>query len=103
MVYAGTTGFIIYWNTDQHFVIHRHHHVWFDKYNCHISIEDKHTPGSLLIRQYHEIQIHNSDLLNLIPCEIGFTPTPFCGTTIFPYEIELPPYGNKFGFNLLYN
>ena len=103
MGYAATTGVILYWKPDQPFIIHRDHHVRFDEYNSLLPIEDKHTPGSLLLRQDPEGHIHNSDLLNMIPCEIGFTPTPFCGTTIFPYEIELPPYGNKFGFNLLYN
>ena len=51
MGYAVTTGVIIYWNPDQPFVIHRAHRVWFDECNSHISIEDKHTPGYLLLQQ----------------------------------------------------
>ena len=48
-----------------------------------------------------ESLLYNSELLNLIPCELYFTPTPFHDTKILTYEIELPPYGNKYGFNLL--
>ena len=65
--YAATTGVIIYWKPDQPFIVHRAHHVWFDGYNYRLSIEDKHTPGSLLLRQDHKFHIHDSDLLNLIP------------------------------------
>ena len=43
----------------------------------------------------------HSDLLNLIPCEINLTSTPFSDETIITYEIELPPSGKKIGFNLL--
>ena len=68
MGYAATTGVIIYWNPDQPFFIHRAHNVWFDEYNYRISIEDKHTPSSLLFYQHPEIHVHNSDLLNFIPC-----------------------------------
>ena len=67
------------------FFIHRSHHVWFDEYNYCLSIEDKHTPGSLLIQKYPEIIIHNSDLLNFIPCELDITYTPFSNTTIITY------------------
>ena len=49
MGYAATTGVVLYWNPDQPFVIHRAHHVWFDEYNYHISVEYKHTPDSLLL------------------------------------------------------
>ena len=49
MGYAATTGVIIYWITDQQFVIYRAHHVWFYEYNYRLSIEEKHTPGSLLL------------------------------------------------------
>ena len=49
--------------------------------------------------QWH-IMTH-SDLLNLIPCEIDLTSTPFSDETIITYEIELPPCGKKVGFNLL--
>ena len=66
--YAATTGVILYWNTDQPFIIHRYHNVWFDEYNYCLSIEDKHTPGPLILQQGIESIIHNSDLLNLIPC-----------------------------------
>ena len=65
--YVATTGVILYWKPDQPFIIHRAHHVWFDEYNSRFSIEDKHTPSSLLLRQDTEGHIHNSDLLNLIP------------------------------------
>ena len=37
----------------------------------------------------------------MIPCELDLTSTPFSYTTIIIYEIDIPPYGNKFGFNLL--
>ena len=40
-------------------------------------------------------------MINLIPCEIGFTPTPFLDTKIQTYEINLPSAGKKIGFNLL--
>ena len=43
----------------------------------------------------------NSDLLNLIPCELDIKSTPFSDTTIITYKIELPPSGKEFGFNLL--
>ena len=49
MGYAAATGVISYWKLDQPFIIHRAHHVWFDEYNSSLSIEDKHTPGSLLL------------------------------------------------------
>ena len=49
MVYAATTGVIIYWKQYQPFVFHRAHNIWFDEYNFSLSIEDKHTPGSLLL------------------------------------------------------
>ena len=49
MGYEDTTGVIIYWKPDQTFVIHRTNNVWFDEYNSCISIEDKHSPGYLLL------------------------------------------------------
>ena len=101
MGYTATTGVIIYWKPYQPFVIHRYHHVWFDEYNYCLSIEVKHTPGSLILRQYPEGNIHYSDLLNLIPCELDLTSTPFSDTTMIIYDIELLPYGKKVGFNLL--
>ena len=60
-----------------------------------------HTLDYLLLKQYTKIHIHNSDLLNFLPCELDITPTPFYDTIILTYEIYLPPSGNKVGFNLL--
>ena len=85
MGYAATTGVIIYWNPDQPFVIHISHHVWFDEYNYCLSIEDKHTPGYLLLQQYPESHAHNSEFFNFIPCELDITSTPFRDTTILIY------------------
>ena len=45
--------------------------------------------------------MHNSDPLNLIPCELDLTSTPFCDTTFYIYDIELRPAGKKVGFNSL--
>ena len=101
MEHAATTGVILYWKPDQPFIIHRSHHVLFGEYNSSLSIEDNHTPGSLLLRQDPEVHIHHSDLLNLIPCELDLTSTPFRDETIITYDIELPPSGKKIGFNLL--
>ena len=101
MGYADTIGVILYWKPDQPFIIHRAHHVWFDEYNSRLSIEDNHNTGSLILLQDPEGRIHNSDLLNLIPCELDITSTPFRDETIITYDIELPPSGNKIGFNLL--
>ena len=100
MEYSSTTGVIHDWKPNQPFVIHRAHHVWFDGYNYCLSIEDNNTPGSLLLWQYPESNIHNPDLLNLIPCELDLTSTPLSDTTIITYEIELPLSGNKVHFNL---
>ena len=49
MEYVATTGVIIYWKPYQTFIIHRNHYFWFDEYNSYLSIEDKQTPGSLLL------------------------------------------------------
>ena len=95
MGYAATTGIILYWKPDQPFIIHRAYHVWFDEYNSRLSIEDNHTTVSLLIQQYTESHIHNSDLLNLIPCKLDITSTPFRDETIITYDIDLPPSGKK--------
>ena len=38
---------------------------------------------------------HNSDLHNLIPCELDLTFTPFCDKAMLTYEIELLPSGRK--------
>ena len=99
MKYEANTGVILYWNTDQPFLINRSHHVWFGEYNYCLSIKDKDKPGSLPLEQYLESLIHNSDLLNLIPCELDLKFTPFHDTKIITYELELPPSGNKVGFN----
>ena len=88
MLYENTKGVILYWKLDKPFFIHIAHHVWFDEYNSRLSIEYKHTPGSLLLRKDPEGQIHYSDLLNFIPCEIDITSTPFSDTTIITYDIE---------------
>ena len=101
MVYSDATGVILYWKPYQHFVFHRDHHVWFDEYNFRLSIEDNNTPGSLLLQKYPESHIHNSDLLNLIPCELDLVSIPFCDTKILIYKIELHPSGKIVGFNLL--
>ena len=87
MGYAYTKGVIIYWKIYQPFVIYIAHHVWFDEYNSRLSIEYKNTPGSLLFWKDLEGHIHNSDLLNFIPCELNLTPTQFIGTKIITYEI----------------
>ena len=101
MEYVDTTGVILYWKPDQPFVIHRSNHVWYDEYNSRLSIEDNHTPGSLLLWKYPEGHIHYSDLNNLIPCELYLSSAPFSDETIIKYEIELPPSGKKISFNLL--
>ena len=82
-------------------MIHIAHHFWFDEYNSRLSTEDKHTIGSLLLWQDPEGHINDSDLLNLIPCKLDLTSTPFSDETIITYDIELPPSGKKIGFNLL--
>ena len=103
MLYAATTGVILYWKPDKTLVIHRAHNFWFDESNYRLYIEYKHTPISLKIQKYPESCIHNSDLFNLIPCVIDITYTIFSDTTVITYEIELPPSGKKVGFNLLDN
>ena len=37
----------------------------------------------------------------MVPCKLDITSTPFSYETIIAYDIYLPPYGKKFGFNLL--
>ena len=64
-------------------------------------MEYKHTTGYLILQQYPESLIHNLDLLNLIPCELDLTSIPFRYKKIITNAIELPPSGNKIGFNLL--
>ena len=60
MGYEATKGVIIYWKPDKPFIIYRAHHVWFDEYNSHLSIEENHTPGYLLLWQDPEGHIHDS-------------------------------------------
>ena len=74
MGYATTTGTILYWKPDHIFFIHIAHHVWFDEYNHHLYIYDKHTSGSLLIQQHPESLIHNLELINLILCKLDLNP-----------------------------
>ena len=59
MGYVATTRVIIYWKPYQQFIMHITHNVWFDQYNSCLSIEDKKTPGSLLLRQDPEVHIHD--------------------------------------------
>ena len=77
MVYVATKGVVLYCNPYQPFYIHISHNYWSVEYNSCLSIEDKNTPGSLFLKQDHEIICHNQDLINLIPCEIDATSTPF--------------------------
>ena len=39
--------------------------------------------------------------MNLMPCEIDLSYTPFEYATIFTYTIQLPTTGKKIGFNLM--
>ena len=64
-------------------------------------MEDKHTPGSLLLWKYPEVHIHDSYLLNLIPFKLGLISTPFSDDKVITYGIELHPSRKKIGFNLL--
>ena len=91
MVYADTTGVVLYYNPYQTIFIHRNHHVWFDEYNSCLFIEDNYTPSYLLLKQYPESHVHNSDLLNLITCELDLTSTPFCDTKILTYKLNYLP------------
>ena len=100
MGYAATTGDIIDWNPDQPFVIQISYHVWFDEYNSSLSIEDNHTPGSLLIKQYPESILHHLDSINLISYELDLISTQFFYITMITNEIELPP-AREIDFNLL--
>ena len=91
MGYVATTGVILYCKTYQSFIIQIAHHVWFDEDNSRLYIEYKHTPGSLPLQQYPEVHIYDSDLLNLIPCELDLTSTPCSDEIIITYDIELNP------------
>ena len=62
---------------------------------------DNNTPFPLLLRQYPESNVHNSDLHNLILCELDLTSTPFSDTKIITSNDELTPSVKKVGFNLL--
>ena len=77
MGYSASKGVILYRKLYQPFFIQIAHHVWFDEYNYSLSIEESNNPGYLLLRKNPESNIHNSDLLNLITCELDLTPTPF--------------------------
>ena len=101
MGYLDNTVVILYWKPDQLFFIYKAHHVWFDEYNSRLTIEYKHTPGYLLLRQNTESCVHNSDFLNLIPCEINIKYTLSSDKKIIIFEIELPSSGKKVGSNLL--
>ena len=61
----------------------------------------KYTTGSLLFQQDVQTSIHNSYLVNLVPCELDLTYATFFDAKIITYDIELTPDGNKIGFNLL--
>ena len=54
-------------------------------------MEHKHNPGYLVFQLDTEIILHSSDLINLIPCELGLTSNTFCDKKILTYDIELPP------------
>ena len=97
MEYVATKEVIIYWNTYQPFFINRAHHVWFNEYNSRLSIEDKYTPGFLLLQQDTKSHAHNSELLNLISRDLNLTYNPCCDTIILTHEIELPTSGKKVG------
>ena len=102
MIYSDTTVVIIYQKPEQIFFIHRYNHIWFDEYNSPISIEDNHTPGSLILQQDPERRVHNSDLLNLIPFKVDIISTPFSDENILIYEIEIILSRKKVVFNILY-
>ena len=60
-----------------------------------------HTHTHTHLRKDPESHVHNSDLLNLIPCQLDLITTPFSDATILTYEIELPTSVKKVGFNLM--
>ena len=101
MGYAANTVVFLYWKPDQPYYIHRFYHAWFDKYNYRLSTEENHTPGSLLIQQDTESLIHDSDLLNLITCEIYLTSNKCFDATMTTYDIDTPPDGSIICFDLL--
>ena len=82
MVYAATTGVIIYYKPDLPYYLHRYHHEWFGEYRYRVYIEDRHTTVYLIVQQDSESLIHNSDILNLVPYYINLTYTPFCDANI---------------------
>ena len=85
MGYGANAGVIIYWKQDQTFVIHRAHNIRFDEYNSLLSMENKHTPGSLLLQQDTESHIQDSELLNFILFELDLTSTTFIDENIIIY------------------
>ena len=101
MGYEATSGVILYWKLDQPFIFHRAHHVWFDEYNSRLSLSENHSAGSLLLRKDPEGHIHNSDVLNMITCELDIKSTQFNYKTILTFDIDFPPSGKKIGFDLL--
>ena len=101
MGYAATKIVFIYWNPYQPFVIHISQNVLFYGYNYSLSIEDKHTPGSLILQQDPESLLNNSDLLKLATCKLDIESIPFINTTILTYEIDSPPSVKIISFNLM--
>ena len=99
MGYAAKNGVIIYWKPDHIYYLHRAHHVFFDEYNSRFSKKDKHTPDSLILQQYKAIFFQIPDQLNFIPREVDIYSTQFGDATMIQYKIELPPAGNKIGFD----
>ena len=67
-----------------------------------ICIEDKKNTCYLILQQYPESIIHNTDLLKLIPRELDLISTPFSNTTTIIHEIESPLDGKKIVFNLMH-
>ena len=41
--------------------------------------------------------------MNLFPCELDITSTPFFDAINITYEIEVTQFGKRIGFNLLYD
>ena len=55
----------------------------------------------LPLQKYPKILIHNSNILNLIPCELDLKYNLCFDRTIITYEIQLSPSEKKVGFYLL--
>ena len=77
--------------------------MWLDEYHSRLTTEEKHTPGLILLQDDTEGFLQqNPGKLNLIPCELDLSSTPFCYIeTIITYEIELLPSGKKIGLNFM--